>query len=92
MNDIPNGLWRGVRTRKPNKDYIWYHMKKKEVLEENRWSIHIPVWSIGWGTVFECSLCDVGNIPLTLVLYWQTSSILNSVQWEDFSGLVSLGQ
>jgi hypothetical protein len=59
---------------------------------QNRWSIHIPAWSIGWGTMGECSLCDVGNIPLTVILYWQTGSILNARQCEDLSGLVSLGQ
>lgn len=60
-------------------------MKKKEVQEQNG-------WSIGWGTEVECSLCDVGNIPLTLNLYRRAGSLLNAEQLEDFSGLVSLGQ
>jgi hypothetical protein len=40
---VPNEEERGMRT---------------EQKLQNRWSIHIPAWSIGWGTMDECSLCD----------------------------------
>jgi hypothetical protein len=35
----------------------------------------------------ECSLCDVENLPLTSILYWQTGSVLNTGQCEDLSEL-----